>query len=429
MGTAQKITPPLPRLRTQISRAHETGVLYREVGTVVSDRDATIGFQVLESIMSRIPIQDEKPEDTGGSQTRITKFLDFNTSTMSIQQDEIRTGKDPTQAVLSESGLNSKYLCDYVVNVATGCRHGCKFCYVPSTPAVRTRPDMLNEQAGVENPQHEWGQYVLYRDNLPENLDERLERKRTWKRTKEGCGVVGISFSTDCYMDGRAGKITREVVDVLSNHNRYSRVLTRNPILALQDLDVFQESGDYVTIGSSIPTMNADEVGAIEPRAPAPKHRLQGLKEFNDRGIQTFVSMSPTYPTQNKTDLRKHLELISECDPEVIFHEPINPRGGNYEMTIQAAREQGELDLAYQLEQVKDRRSWIQYSIHHFKTVQKIGEELELPVHLWPDEQHIKHTEGDVSEWLKEWKSRQSPENFAGRSVPDKPMPEIPEHL
>ena len=130
--------------------------------------------------------------------------------------DNVTTGEDPTKAVLSESGLHKKHLCDYVINVATGCRHGCKFCYVPSTPAVRTRPEMLKEHADVDNAQQEWGKYVLYRDGLGERLEGILERKRTWKETENGCGVVGISFGTDCYMDGRAGKITRNVVDALA---------------------------------------------------------------------------------------------------------------------------------------------------------------------------------------------------------------------
>lgn len=343
--------------------------------------------------------------------------------------DQVTTGDDPTKAVLSESGLHSKHLCDYVINVATGCRHGCKFCYVPTTPAVRTRPDMLKEEADVDNPQLEWGNYVLYRDDLPERLDGRLDRKRTWNRTSRGCGVVGISFATDCYMDGRAGKITRGVVDVLASHEKYARVLTRNPILALQDEDVFRAAGEYVTIGSSIPCLDADQVGAIEVSAPSPEHRLRGLKKFDELGVQTFVSMSPTYPTQDREDLRQLLKRLSECNPAVIFHEPINPRGGNFEMTVEAARSAGEAKLASQLGRLRDRENWLEYSLEQFAAVQEIGDELGLPVHLWPDSQHIKHTEGEVSEWLQAWKDRQSPEQFGRRELPEGVPPEIPAEL
>lgn len=348
---------------------------------------------------------------------------------MATADDPVTVGKDPTEAVLSESGLNSKYLCDYVVNVATGCRHGCKFCYVPSTPAIRTRPDMLKEHADVEAPQKEWGQYILYRDDIIDQIDGILDRKRTWKKTETGYGIVGISFSTDCYMDGRAGKITREVVRSLSDHDRYARVLTRNPILALQDADVFRKAGEYATIGSSIPTFNAEYVSAIEPQAPAPQHRIDGLKKFNEMGVNTFVSMSPTYPTLEFDHLRSQLQEIQECQPDVVFHEPINPRSGNFRMTVKAARDAGETHLADSLDRLRDQEIWLDYCLRQFTWVQLLGKKLGLPVHLWPDKRQIKMTEGRVREWLSAWKERQSPEEFAGRDTPDAPMPDIPETL
>lgn len=348
---------------------------------------------------------------------------------MATADDAVTIGDDPTEAVLSQSGLNNKHLCDYVINVATGCRHGCKFCYVPSTPAIRTRPDMLKEHADVDSPQKEWGQYVLYRDDIVDRIDGILDRKRTWDRTERGCGVVGISFATDCYMDGRAGKITREVVRSLSEHDRYARVLTRNPILALQDIDVFQDAGEYVTVGSSISSLDANQVSAIEPRAPTPELRLRGLKEFSDFGVNTFVSMSPTYPTMTKTEMREQLQRVAECDPGVIFHEPINPRSGNFQMTIRAALDAGEEELHTALDRLRDHENWLEYCLRQFTWMQQLGEELDLPIHLWPDKRQMNMAEPDVEEWLRAWKKRQSPEPFAGRSLPGTPMPEIPSQL
>lgn len=343
--------------------------------------------------------------------------------------DQVTTGDDPTEAVLSESGLDEKHLCDYVVNVATGCRHGCKFCYVPSTPAIRTRPDMLKEEAEVQNPQKEWGQYVLYRDEIKERIDGILDRKQTWKTTEKGCGVVGISFATDCYMDGRAGEITREVVRALAEHDRYARILTRNPILALQDEDVFHDAGDHVTIGSSISCLDANQVGAIEPRAPSPELRLRGLEKFNEIGVNTYVSMSPTYPTMDREDMRGVMDRVADVDPDVVFHEPINPRSGNFQMTVQAAREAGEANLARELDRLRDREQWLEYSLSQFRWVQELGQELGLPVHLWPDKRHMKLTDGEISRWLKEWKERNSPEDFAGRTMPDEEMPTVPSQV
>ena len=146
-------------------------------------------------------------------------------------------------------------------------------------------------------------------------------------------------------------------------------------------------------------------------------------------GVQTFVSMSPTYPTLDNLDLRTQLEAIAECNPAVIFHEPINPRGGNFEMTVKAAREAGEEELAQKLSGLKKRKNWLNYSLQQFAAVQKAGDELNLPVHLWPDDQHLKHTDGDIHRWLQDWRDRQSPEPFAGRNLPDDPLPAVPDQL
>jgi DNA repair photolyase len=285
---------------------------------------------------------------------------------------------------------------------------------------------MLKEEADVDNGQKEWGNYVLYRDGLGERLDDHLDRKRTWRETERGQGIVGISFSTDCYMDGRAGKITRNVVDALTSHQKYARVLTRNPILALQDLDVFKNANEYVTIGSSIPCMDGNQVSAIEPSAPVPEHRLRGLKEFNEHGVQTFVSMSPTYPTQDKADLREQLERVAECEPAVVFHEPINPRGGNFEMTVRAAQDAGEDELAQKLNALRTRDQWVEYATNHLRWVQEIGRELDLPVHLWPDKQLIKYVDDETALWLQSWRDRQSPEQFADRDIPTENPPQYP---
>lgn len=287
---------------------------------------------------------------------------------------------------------------------------------------------MLEEEAGVEDPQREWGNYVLYRDGLGEKLDEHLDRKRKWRHTERGCGIVGISFSTDPYMDGRAGKITRNVVKALTAHERYARVLTRNPILALQDADVFRDAGEFVTIGSSIPCFDPDQVRAIEPRAPAPEHRLRGLEEFDDMGVQTFVSMSPTYPTQTKEDLRSLMEKLAGCNPAVIFHEPINPRGANFAMTVEAAKEAGQDDLARELFDLRDRDYWKNYAVTQFQWVQELGEELDLPIHLWPDKELLSLVSSEKEEWLGEWRNRQSPEPFADRNLPVDSRPSIPDY-
>lgn len=334
-----------------------------------------------------------------------------------------RASVDPAKVVLSQSGLYHKSLCDYVINVATGCKHGCKFCYVPSTPNISARQDMLKDRSGVEDAQKEWGSYLLYRDDLPERLSRKLERKQKWKSSPRGRGVVMFSSGTDCYQDRRAAQITRGCIVELVKHRLPIRILTRSPAV-VRDLDLFEvasdltEDGMLVRVGSSIPNINDEEVRAIEPSAPVPSARLNALQTVSDAGVPVYVSMSPTYPTQGRERLSDLMEQFENLDPEVVFHEPINPRGGNFRMTVEAAEEAGQDDLADELEKLLDRDYWVQYSLNHMEWVEEFGEEFGVDVHIWPDKQVIKSVNKEVGLTLQRQRECPSPEEF-----PEIPLP------
>jgi len=337
---------------------------------------------------------------------------DCSSENSSSERNGVQQAADPTKAIISKSALHHKNLCNYVINVATGCSHGCKFCYVPSTPNIKMRQDMLKEQANVEDGQQEWGSYLLYRDDLPERLAQKLDRKRTWEETEDGRGVVMISSGTDCYQDRRAAQITRGCVIELVRRKLPVRILTRSPAV-VRDLDVFKAADGYVTVGSSIPCLKDEQVRAIEPGAPAPSSRLDALETISEAGVPVYVSMSPTYPTQTREDLRNLLnELKERLDPDVVFHEPINPRGGNFEMTVNAAREAGQEELADELAKLRDREKWVEYSMNQLTAVEELGAELDVPVHLWPDKQFVKHAGEKEDYFRRQLEKNSSPEDY-----------------
>ncbi|MFC7047333.1 radical SAM protein [Halobacteriaceae archaeon GCM10025711] len=298
------------------------------------------------------------------------------------------------------------------MNVATGCTHGCKFCYVPSTPNIRTRQQMLSDRANVEDSQREWGSYLLYRDDLPERLARKLDRKRTWKETERGRGVVMISSGTDCYQDRRTSQITRESVIELVNHNIPVRILTRSPAVT-RDVDVYKAAGDLVRVGSSIPTLDDEQARALEPGAPVPSARLKALETLSDEGVTVYVSMSPTYPTQEKEDMRDLLQTFHDrLDPEVVFHEPINPRGQNFDMTVNAARDVGQEELADELEKLKDKEYWMEYSLDQMRWAEELSEDIGIDVHVWPDKQVVNALDGDEKRKWSEQIEAVSPEKI-----------------
>jgi len=117
---------------------------------------------------------------------------------------------------------------------------------------------------------------------------------------------------------------------------------------------------------------------------------------------------------------RSHL---ADVEPPVVFHEPINPRGANFEMTVQAARDAGVDRLADALAGLRNRERWVEYALDQFRLVQELGEDLNLPVHLWPDDQLVDAVSGREHEWLEAWQEPASPEPFAGRDTADDPLP------
>ena len=288
--------------------------------------------------------------------------------------DTIR-GTETIASPLQESALRKKGLCDYVINVASGCLHGCTFCYVPSTPVIRTRQAQLALK-GVDNPQMDWGKYLFVREGIAEQLEEKLSRKKTWKTTESGQGVVMLCSGTDPYQNHQTAKITREVVQVLLKYDKRIRILTRSP-LWLNDIDILRSPN--VTVGMSLPMLDDELSRKIEPAAPLPSDRYKAMLKGYEAGIKLYVAIAPTPPTMHLQDFQSLLQKIMVFEPEVIFWEPINARGTNGKRMLEAG-----LDF---VRSVTNRDSWAENFIHQWNDIEQAATNIgckEL-LHIWVD--------------------------------------------
>jgi DNA repair photolyase len=204
------------------------------------------------------------------------------------------------------------------------------------------------------------------------------------------------------------------------------RILTRSPAVT-RDIDVFKRAvemsedldGDLIRVGSSIPCLDEEQVRAIEPKAPAPSARLRALEELSEAGVPVYVSMSPTYPTQDRADFDELIGRFADLGADVVFHEPINPRGGNFEMTIDAAREAGQDELAESLAHIRNNRDyWVEYSLKQMSWAEELGEKHGVDIHVWPDKQVLNQVDADTAANLARQIEEVSPE-----SVPTPPLP------
>ena len=302
---------------------------------------------------------------------------------------------------LQISKLNIKGLCDYVINVTKGCSLGCRFCYVPSTPIIRTSKEQLNN-LGIIDPLMEWGSYQIIRKEVPEKLEQKLARMRSWRETEGGQGIVMLSSECDPCADKQVTETTMEAIKILRKYGKKVRLLTRSPLWA-NHLELLQDPG--IIVGMSLPHLNDTWGRQVETRAPLPSDRYKALLKGKEAGVRLFVALAPALPMMDLPQFRDHLEKLMELEPEVIFYESINGRGVNIRRMIEAG-----LDFAQPLTSAQTLaenflRQWGEIE----EAARLVGCSDKL--HIWPDKSLNKYTD---SERVEKWLYKRTAEKWEG---------------
>jgi DNA repair photolyase len=301
-------------------------------------------------------------------------------------------------AVIAENNFIYKSLSNWAFNVAVGCSHACRFCYVPSTATIKQGPKLA--EYGVKDPDAEWGDYLLLRPWDEQKFLASLRSAENTPRKQlkpDGNRAVIYCSTTDPYQVIRdpdparqrelaehARFLVRRSLELIRDESTLNvRILTRSP-LARADFDLFRSFGKRLVFGMSLPTLRNDLAKVYEPKAPAPSQRLAALHAAKKAGLHVYVAMAPTYPECDEADLRATLKAVAELEPITIFHEPINIRAENVARIEEQSAETG---IRLRTEVFATRESWQNYAINALHTVSEISKELgiEKHLHLWPD--------------------------------------------
>lgn len=304
----------------------------------------------------------------------------------------------PLHAYIERNRFKYKSLSSWAYNIAMGCNHACRFCYVPSQ-STNKYPDEL-KLYGVNDPDAEWGDYVLLRawdeKKFRNSLKQAMELKAE-ELNPDGNRAVILCSTTDPYQTVvAAGDAPRQTVLntlrqtlvrralelILEESDLNVRILTRSP-LAKQDFELYKRFGHRLVFGMSLPTLEENLRKLYEPNAPGVKRRLDTLKLAKDMGLHVYVAMAPTSPECREDDLRATLTKIKELKPLTIFHEPINLRAEN---VARIAKHAEELKVVFNQRPLL-KENWAAYALWQLKMVESIATELglEKQLHLWPD--------------------------------------------
>ena len=309
-----------------------------------------------------------------------------------------RVGMWSSPAVIAPNNFVYKSLSNWAFNVAVGCSHACRFCYVPSAATIKQGPKLA--EYGVKDPDAEWGDYVLLRPWDEEKFLASLRSAENTSRSQlkpDGNRAVMYCSTTDPYqvirhpdperqrmLGQHARRLVRRSIELIRDHSSLNvRILTRSP-LARADFDLFKSLGPRLLFGMSLPTLRNDLARIYEPKAPAPSQRLTALHAAREAGLHVYVAIAPTYPECDEADLRATLRAVAEVEPVTIFHEPINIRAENVER-IQSHAD--ELGVKLKTDVFETREQWQDYAVNSLRTVERLADEFGLAdrLHLWPD--------------------------------------------
>lgn len=198
-------------------------------------------------------------------------------------------------------------------NTYRGCEHNCVYCNARYT----------HEYLGL--PTGEFACKIIVKDNAAAALDKEFSREKWRKMT------VNLATVTDPYQpaEKRFG-ITREVLKVFLKHHNPLMLSTKSD-LVLRDLSILAEIAQtgFLNVIVTLPTLNEELRGKIEPRAPSVEKRLGVIQVLHEAGITVGVAAIPLLPyiSDSASNVETLVKTVAESGADYLIVDLLNFRG------------------------------------------------------------------------------------------------------
>ena len=182
----------------------------------------------------------------------------------------------PVREVLTRAtGFMDAY--DFTLNPYSGCSFGCTYCYAAFFSRSKQGRDT-------------WGKWVYVKENAVELMDRRRVGSLDGK-------LIYMSSVTDPYQPvERELNLTRRVLEIMAERHKPKLVVqTRSPDV-VRDIDLYQQieaNGGRVQVNMTVTTDDEDVRRTFEPFCPSNTVRLKAIREVQDAGVETCITMTP----------------------------------------------------------------------------------------------------------------------------------------
>jgi DNA repair photolyase len=197
---------------------------------------------------------------------------------------------------------------DRSINPYLGCEHGCIYCYARPTHAY------LNLSPGLD-----FETRLIARPGIAEVLDHEL------RRPSYQVAPVAIGTNTDPYQPvERDHGIMRRILQVLSDFRHPVWITTRGTTIE-RDIDLIggMAAKGLAAVSISVTTLDDQLARKMEPRAPAPKRRLQMIRRLAEAGVPVRVQVSPLIPALTDHELEAILEAARDAGARAAHSIPL----------------------------------------------------------------------------------------------------------
>lgn len=194
--------------------------------------------------------------------------------------------KRASSILTKASGFMESY--DFTLNPYSGCSFGCTYCYA----AFFSR---------TEEQRNNWGYWLSVKENALQLLIK-LRKKPLIGKT------IYMSSVTDPYQPiEKELKLTRSLLQELADFHQPRLVIqTRSPI-STRDIDLFKQF-KTIQVNMTITTDSETVRKVFEPMCPSNNSRINAIKEINDAGINTCITMTPLLPVENAEEFATQLK-------------------------------------------------------------------------------------------------------------------------
>ncbi|MEN9725753.1 MAG: hypothetical protein RL434_119 [Pseudomonadota bacterium] len=187
------------------------------------------------------------------------------------------------------------------VNPYRGCEHGCVYCYARTTHA------WLDLSPGLD-----FESRLFAKTNAAEVL------RRELAAPGYRCAPLAIGVSTDAYQPvERALGITRELLALMVETRHPCTLITKGALIE-RDLDLLGELAalNLVEVYITLTTLDHTLARRLEPRATAPRRRLETVRRLSAAGIPVGVMFAPVIAGLNDQELETVIESGASCGAE-----------------------------------------------------------------------------------------------------------------